>query len=122
MSYAASALRQELVRRLDGRCRVALKDGKAITLGGDRLQDFTSCADCREECGKVNATGFVFGQIAFELDSRNGDAQLKWECPLCGNAVSEETSLLAAPGVAREIEGDALCFRCRQRSERLYPG
>lgn len=118
MSYPATQLRQEIGRRLGGRCRVDLLGGKALTFGGDRLGDHTSCADCSEDCGRINATGVHQGVLTIEVDGRGDETRLRWACPSCGHPVIEATTPLEAASDARMIEGDPLCHACRKAQQR----
>jgi len=114
VTYPAAQFRQEIVRRLGGRCRINLLVGKALTFGGDRLDNYTSCAECREECGAINATGGVeFGGISFEIDGRGAITKLRWACPSCDNPVTEETTAMEALAAAEAISADPLCASCR---------
>ncbi len=115
MSYPAAQIRQEIGRRLGGRCRIDLLGARAVTFGGDRLGEYTSCADCAEVCGIINATGVLPGNLAIEIDGRRDETQLRWACPSCGHPVSEATTPLTAAAAARAIEADPLCHTCRNR-------
>lgn len=118
MSYPAAQLRQIIGRRLGGQCRLDLLGGSALTYGGDPLNEHTSCVDCLEACGKINATGHLHTDtLLIEIDGRNAEVKLRWSCPSCGHPVSETTSPLAATTAAGAIEADPLCFSCRRKEQ-----
>lgn len=119
MSYAAASLQQEIARRLKGECRVSLISGNALAFSGERLTEFTSCANCTAPCEDANASGLLGEMLEFTAEMRRGVAHLEWACPSCGHKTHEESNLLNAPRLAREIESDPLCFSCRKRMNRL---
>lgn len=108
---AAALLRGEIVRRLKGQCRIDVRTGAGLSLTGDRQADY-SCASCTAPCETHVESGVAVGD-GFSLVVAGDEAKLKWACPGCGSAVSEDTTLLQAHFTAAEVTADPLCHRCR---------
>lgn len=112
MTYAASLLKQEIARRMGGDCRLNVRTGQLRSMDGER-QD--SCASCPGHClGSKHATGLVGATLQVTVvDRGGGTVMLSWACPRCARETTEEATVLTAPAVAKEVESDPLCFRCR---------
>ncbi len=115
MSYPAAMLKQEISKRMKGQCRVNLITGQAISFMGERLEDYSSCADCLDPCTMVNATGLAGDTLSMRIERRIGSFKLLWPCPQCGHEVSEEIELLNVAKATKEIEADPCCNSCRNR-------
>lgn len=115
MTYPSAMLKQEIARRMNGKCRVNLITGSAMSFSGERLGDYTSCADCLDPCTMVNATGLAGDTLPMRIERRIGSFKLLWPCPQCGHEVSEEVELLKVSATTKEIESDPCCNSCRTR-------
>lgn len=118
MSYAMSLLKQQIARRLGGRCWIDLKKGKAMSFVGDPLTEATSCADCAGYCERAHATGLVGSTLKMEVIAYDDTtAKIHWACPGCGRDTQETAPLLKSQEIAKEIEADPLCFTCRSKAQ-----
>ncbi len=108
---AAVELKREIVRRLNGECRIDIRTGAGLSLLGDRQSDF-ACTGCRAPCDSYTESMVAVGE-GFSLVVAGSETKLKWPCPSCGCEVSEDTTVLLAHITAAEVQADPLCHRCR---------
>jgi hypothetical protein len=109
--YPAMLLKRELIRRLNGQCRVDLVTGSGLNLLAEKQTGY-SCANCPSPCEDHSQSQADAG-TGFQVRVESGVAKLTWARPICHTTVHEDTTLPTAFLDAEAIKADPLCCTCR---------